>query len=153
MVQILKLYSLTGGFCHLYDLTFNRKNIKVKLYHKSWNVYRREVCKTFSRLRVDFSGSRTPGSIRFLDLNSGPSGAFRTFICLLNLLEFQDFTDLSTLFQTFHSDLIAVGPDRTMSAILAIFQFWQNGTFETVHEIQKIFCPKDFFWSNYKKYR
>jgi hypothetical protein len=23
------------------------------------------------------------------------------------------------------------------SAILAIFQFWQNGTFEPVHEIQK----------------
>ena len=33
------------------------------------------------------------------------------------------------------------------SAILAIFQFWQNGTFEPVHEIQKKFWPKDFFWS------
>ena len=33
------------------------------------------------------------------------------------------------------------------SAILAIFQFWQNGTFEPVHEIQKLFWPKDFFWS------
>ena len=33
------------------------------------------------------------------------------------------------------------------SAILAIFQFWQNGTFEPVHEIQNIFWLKDFFWS------
>ena len=33
------------------------------------------------------------------------------------------------------------------SAILAIFQFWQNGTFELVHEIQKFVWPKDFFWS------
>ena len=33
------------------------------------------------------------------------------------------------------------------SAILAIFQFCQNGTFELVHEIQKIFWSKDFFWS------
>ena len=31
------------------------------------------------------------------------------------------------------------------SAILAIFQSWQNGTFEPVHEIQKLFWPKDFF--------
>ena len=30
------------------------------------------------------------------------------------------------------------------SAILAIFQIWQNGTFEPVHEIQKLFWPKDF---------
>ena len=33
------------------------------------------------------------------------------------------------------------------SAILAIFQFYQNGTFEPVHEIQKFFWPKVFFWS------
>ena len=33
------------------------------------------------------------------------------------------------------------------SAILAIFQFCQNGTFEPVHEIQKFFWPKAFFWS------
>ena len=33
------------------------------------------------------------------------------------------------------------------SAILAIFQFWQIGTFEPVHEIQKFFWPKDFFSS------
>ena len=32
------------------------------------------------------------------------------------------------------------------SAILAIFQFCQNGTFEPVHEIQIFFWPKDFFW-------
>ena len=25
--------------------------------------------------------------------------------------------------------------------------FWQNGTFEPVHEIQKFFWPKAFFWS------
>ena len=31
-------------------------------------------------------------------------------------------------------------------AILAIFTFCQNGTFEPVHEIQKFFWPKDFFW-------
>ena len=37
--------------------------------------------------------------------------------------------------------------DRFKSAILAIFQFCQNGTFEPVHEIQKIFWPKAFFWS------
>ena len=33
------------------------------------------------------------------------------------------------------------------SAILAIFQFFQNGTFELVHEIQNFFWPKVFFWS------
>ena len=33
------------------------------------------------------------------------------------------------------------------SAILAIFQFWQNGTFEPLHEIQNFFLPKEFFWS------
>ena len=32
------------------------------------------------------------------------------------------------------------------SAILAIFPFCQNGTFEPVHEIQKFFWSKDFFW-------
>ena len=32
------------------------------------------------------------------------------------------------------------------SSILAIFQFCQNGTFEPVHEIQKNFWPKVFFW-------
>ena len=36
---------------------------------------------------------------------------------------------------------------RFKSAILAIFQFFQNGTFEPVHEIQKFFWPKVFFWS------
>ena len=34
---------------------------------------------------------------------------------------------------------------RFKSAILAIFQFCQNGTFEPVHEIQKFFWPKAFF--------
>ena len=32
-------------------------------------------------------------------------------------------------------------------AILAIFHFCQNGTFEPVHEIQNFFWPKAFFWS------
>ena len=32
------------------------------------------------------------------------------------------------------------------SAILAIFPFCQNGTFEHVHEIQNFFLPNDFFW-------
>ena len=36
---------------------------------------------------------------------------------------------------------------RFKSAILAIFQFCQNGTFEPVHEIQNFFWPKAFFWS------
>ena len=36
---------------------------------------------------------------------------------------------------------------RFKIAILAIFQFCQNGTFEPVHEIQKFFWPKAFFWS------
>ena len=36
---------------------------------------------------------------------------------------------------------------RFKSAILAIFHFWQIGTFELVHGIQKFFWPKDFFWS------
>ena len=36
---------------------------------------------------------------------------------------------------------------RFKSAILAIFNFCQNGTFEPVHEIQKFFWPKAFFWS------
>ena len=31
------------------------------------------------------------------------------------------------------------------SAILAIFQFWQNGTFEPTHGIQKKIWSKDFF--------
>jgi hypothetical protein len=31
------------------------------------------------------------------------------------------------------------------SAILAIFHFWQNGTFEPLHEIQKTFLPKALF--------
>ena len=33
------------------------------------------------------------------------------------------------------------------SAILAIWQFFQNGTFEPVHEIWNFFWPKVFFWS------
>ena len=33
------------------------------------------------------------------------------------------------------------------SAILAILQFCQNGTFEPMHENQKKFWPKAFFWS------
>ena len=36
---------------------------------------------------------------------------------------------------------------RFKSAILAIFHFCQNGTFEPVHEIQNFFWPKAFFWS------
>ena len=36
---------------------------------------------------------------------------------------------------------------RFKSAFLAIFQFFQNGTFEPVHEIWKKFWPKVFFWS------
>ena len=31
-------------------------------------------------------------------------------------------------------------------AILAIFPFWQSGTFEPVQEIQKKFWSKDLFW-------
>ena len=31
------------------------------------------------------------------------------------------------------------------SATLAIFQLWQNGTFERMYGIQKFFWPKDFF--------
>ena len=31
--------------------------------------------------------------------------------------------------------------------MLTIFHFCQNGTFEPVHEIQRIFWPKAFFWS------
>ena len=33
------------------------------------------------------------------------------------------------------------------SAILAIFNFCQNGTFKPVHKIQIFFWPKVFFWS------
>ena len=36
---------------------------------------------------------------------------------------------------------------RFKSAILAIFQFWQNGTFELMHGIQIIFDKKTFFES------
>ena len=32
------------------------------------------------------------------------------------------------------------------SAIVVIFQFWQNDTFEPVHGTQKFFGLKDFFW-------
>ena len=35
---------------------------------------------------------------------------------------------------------------RFKSAILAIFQFWQNGAFELMYGIQ-FFWLKDFFWS------
>ena len=37
------------------------------------------------------------------------------------------------------------------SAILAGLKNWQNGTFETEHEIQKILWPKDFVWSIMKE--
>ena len=33
------------------------------------------------------------------------------------------------------------------SAILAIFQLCQSGTFEPVHEIWNFFWPKAYFWS------
>ena len=36
---------------------------------------------------------------------------------------------------------------RLKRAILAIFHFCQNGTFEPLHEIQNFFWPKLFFWS------
>ena len=36
---------------------------------------------------------------------------------------------------------------RFKSTILAIWQFFQNGTFEPVHEIWNFFWPKVFFWS------
>ena len=36
------------------------------------------------------------------------------------------------------------------SAILAKMKNCQNGTFEPVHEIQKVFWPKALFWSNVK---
>ena len=36
---------------------------------------------------------------------------------------------------------------RFKSAILAIFQFFQDGTFEPVHEIRNMFWPKVFFQS------
>ena len=36
---------------------------------------------------------------------------------------------------------------RFKSAILAIFQFWQNGTFELMHGIQIIFDKKTSFES------
>ena len=36
---------------------------------------------------------------------------------------------------------------RFKSAILAIFQFCQNGTFDPVHDIRNFFLPKTFFWS------
>ena len=35
---------------------------------------------------------------------------------------------------------------RFKSAILATFSLCQNGTFDPVHEIQKNFWSKDFFW-------
>ena len=42
---------------------------------------------------------------------------------------------------------ISIFMHRFKSAILAIFQFWQNGTFEPMYGIQTFFGPKDFFWS------
>ena len=36
---------------------------------------------------------------------------------------------------------------RFKSAILPELKNCQNGTFDPVHEIQKFFWPKDFFWS------
>ena len=33
---------------------------------------------------------------------------------------------------------------------MAIFQFFQNGTFEPKHKIWKMFWPKAYFWSNKK---
>ena len=38
------------------------------------------------------------------------------------------------------------------SAILAIFPFYQNGTFEPVHEIQKFLWPKDYFEALWKRH-
>jgi hypothetical protein len=40
---------------------------------------------------------------------------------------------------------LKVFPQMSLIAILAIFQFWQNGTLKPWHGIQKIFLPKDFF--------
>ena len=37
-----------------------------------------------------------------------------------------------------------------MVSILAEWKNSQNGTFESVHEIQKKFWPKDFFWGTMK---
>ena len=37
--------------------------------------------------------------------------------------------------------------DEFKSAILPELKNCQNGTFEPVHGIQKLFWPKDFFWS------
>ena len=31
--------------------------------------------------------------------------------------------------------------------LFVLFQFFQNGTFEPVHEIPNFFLPKVFFWS------
>ena len=39
---------------------------------------------------------------------------------------------------------------RFKSAILAIFQFCQNGTFEPVHEIQNFFLAKTILLKHYE---
>ena len=39
---------------------------------------------------------------------------------------------------------------RFKSAILAIFQFFQNGTFEPVHEIWKVFLAKSILLKHYE---
>jgi hypothetical protein len=44
-----------------------------------------------------------------------------------------------------HNGRISINSVGFRSAILTIFQFWQNGTFELEHEIQKLFWPNDFF--------
>ena len=66
-------------------------------------------------------------------------------------LEMQERSQLSTWFWWWHLKntfiLISLSKLKVKSAILAIFQFWQSGTFESVHGIQIFFRPKDFFWS------
>ena len=49
----------------------------------------------------------------------------------------------NTFSQNFFSNFM----HRFKSAILAIFQCFQNGTFEPVHEIRNFYWPKVFCWS------
>ena len=63
----------------------------------------------------------------------------------MNIFSYWHFHNASK--EYFWSKKISNFMHRFKSAILAIFQFFQNGTFEPVHEIWNFFWPKVFFWS------
>ena len=73
------------------------------------------------------------------------SWIWRTLEQVMNIFCIRHFHNASK--EVFWSNFFLNFMHGFKSAILAIFQFWQNGTFEPVHEIWNFFWPKAFFWS------